>query len=42
VVWGMPGAAWKLGAAGEMLPLDHIAPRLLALARQPLAGAMRA
>jgi two-component system chemotaxis response regulator CheB len=42
VVWGMPGAAWKLGAAGEMLPLDHIASRLLALARQPLAGAMRA
>jgi two-component system chemotaxis response regulator CheB len=42
VVWGMPGAAWKLGAAGEMLPLDHIASRLLDLARQPLAGAMRA
>jgi two-component system chemotaxis response regulator CheB len=42
VVWGMPGAAWKLGAASEMLPLDHIASRLLDLARQPLAGAMRA
>jgi two-component system chemotaxis response regulator CheB len=42
VVWGMPGAAWKLGAASEMLPLDHIAARLLDLARQPVARAMRA
>ncbi|MGB3748485.1 MAG: chemotaxis response regulator protein-glutamate methylesterase [Rhodanobacter sp.] len=42
VVWGMPGAAWKLGAASEMLPLDHVASRLLALAHQPLAGAKRA
>jgi two-component system chemotaxis response regulator CheB len=42
VVWGMPGAAWKLGAAGEMLPLEHIAARLLELARQPFAGAARA
>lgn len=32
VVWGMPGAAWKMGAANEQLPLDHIAGRLLALA----------
>jgi two-component system chemotaxis response regulator CheB len=38
----MPGAAWKLGAAGEMLPLEHIAARLLELARQPSAGAARA
>lgn len=29
VVWGMPGAAWKLGAADEVLPLDRIAARLL-------------
>ncbi|MBS7457266.1 protein-glutamate methylesterase/protein-glutamine glutaminase [Coralloluteibacterium stylophorae] len=29
VVWGMPGAAWKLGAADEMLPLDRIPERLL-------------
>jgi two-component system chemotaxis response regulator CheB len=36
VVWGMPGAAWKLGAAREMLPLDTIAARLLTLARQPV------
>ena len=36
VVWGMPGAAWKLGAAAEALPLDRLAARLLALACQPL------
>jgi Chemotaxis response regulator containing a CheY-like receiver domain and a methylesterase domain len=41
VVWGMPGAAWKLGAAAEMQPLDHIAARLLALARQPHDGVSR-
>jgi two-component system chemotaxis response regulator CheB len=41
VVWGMPGSAWKLGAASEMQPLDHIASRLLDLARQPLAAAAR-
>ena len=40
VVWGMPGAAWKLGAAGEKLPLDHIAARLLALAHQPIQRAV--
>lgn len=32
VVWGMPGAAVKLGAAQETLPLDAIAGRLLELA----------
>jgi two-component system chemotaxis response regulator CheB len=43
VVWGMPGSAWKLGAAREMLPLDRIAARLLELARRPLAaGSARA
>ncbi|MFC4764256.1 protein-glutamate methylesterase/protein-glutamine glutaminase [Dyella koreensis] len=42
VVWGMPGAAWKLGAANEMLSLEHIAARLLELARKPVAGAPRA
>jgi len=36
VVWGMPGAAWKAGAAAEMLPLDQIAARLLALAHTPI------
>ena len=33
VVWGMPGAAFKLGAAEEQLPLERIAERLMALAR---------
>jgi two-component system response regulator WspF len=28
VVWGMPGAAAKLGAAIEVLPVDGIAPRI--------------
>lgn len=32
VVWGMPGAAMKLGAATETVALDRIAGRLLALA----------
>ena len=32
VVWGMPGAAVALGAAAEVLPLDQIAHRLLAVA----------
>ncbi|NID06734.1 chemotaxis response regulator protein-glutamate methylesterase [Luteibacter jiangsuensis] len=41
VVWGMPGAAWKAGAAGEMLPLDAIAARLLALANTPVPAAAR-
>lgn len=34
VVWGMPGAACKLGAVQETWPLERIAERLLALARQ--------
>jgi two-component system chemotaxis response regulator CheB len=33
VVWGMPGAAYKLGAAEEMVPLERIADRLMALTR---------
>jgi two-component system chemotaxis response regulator CheB len=32
VVWGMPGAVVERGAANEVLPLDHISPRLIALA----------
>ena len=32
VVWGMPGAAVRLGAAQEIVPLERIAQRLLALA----------
>ncbi|KAB7768372.1 chemotaxis response regulator protein-glutamate methylesterase [Xanthomonas sp. LMG 12461] len=31
VVWGMPGTAFRLGAAQEVLPLDKIAERLIAL-----------
>ncbi|HYG08135.1 MAG TPA: chemotaxis response regulator protein-glutamate methylesterase [Stenotrophomonas sp.] len=31
VVWGMPGAAFKLGAAQEIVPLERIAERLLTL-----------
>ncbi|MBO9718358.1 MAG: chemotaxis response regulator protein-glutamate methylesterase [Pseudoxanthomonas sp.] len=39
VVWGMPGAAVKLGAVQEVLPLDRIAGRLLELAgARPLAA----
>jgi two-component system, chemotaxis family, protein-glutamate methylesterase/glutaminase len=30
VVWGMPGAAVTLGAAGEVVPLWQVAARLLA------------
>ncbi len=33
VVWGMPGSAVRLGAVDEVLPLDRIAGRLLALAQ---------
>lgn len=33
VVWGMPGAAFKLGATEEQVPLERIAERLMALAR---------
>ena len=32
VVWGMPGEAVAIGAAAEELPLQRIAPRVLALA----------
>jgi two-component system, chemotaxis family, protein-glutamate methylesterase/glutaminase len=32
VVWGMPGSAVKLGGVDEILPLDKIAGRVLALA----------
>lgn len=32
VVWGMPGAAFKLGAAQEVVSLERVAERLIALA----------
>jgi two-component system chemotaxis response regulator CheB len=35
VVWGMPGAAVKLDAASEVLPLDRIASRVLQEASRP-------
>lgn len=34
VVWGMPGSAFRLGAAQDVLPLDKIAERLIALSNQ--------
>jgi two-component system chemotaxis response regulator CheB len=37
VIWGMPGAAWRLGAAEEALPIEAMAGRLLDLASRPLA-----
>ena len=41
VVWGMPGAAMKIGAAQEVLPLKRIAERLITLHR-PLALSCKA
>ncbi len=38
VVWGMPRAAWELGAAHEMLPLEAIAARVIEAARTPRVG----
>jgi two-component system, chemotaxis family, protein-glutamate methylesterase/glutaminase len=35
VVWGMPGEAVKLGAAAEVVPLERVAERLLALVARP-------
>jgi len=34
VVWGMPGEAVKLGAVDEVLPLEHIAAKVLSLLRK--------
>jgi two-component system chemotaxis response regulator CheB len=34
-VYGMPGAAWELGAACEQLPIDAIADRIAGLAGTP-------
>lgn len=33
VVWGMPGEAFKLGAADHVMPLDKVAAQILAVAR---------
>ncbi len=34
VVWGMPGAAWEIGAAQSLHPLPQIAGRIIALVSQ--------
>ena len=38
VVWGMPGAAYKLGAVDELLPLGKIAEKLLIIRKKTKAG----
>jgi two-component system chemotaxis response regulator CheB len=38
VVWGMPGTAVRLGAAMHVLPLQHIAVRILNLAAAAAAA----
>lgn len=42
VVWGMPGAAVRLGAAVEILAVDHIGSRLVELARGAVVGRRKA
>ena len=39
VVWGMPGAAVRLGAVDEVLPLNRVAAEIMRLAGQPAAPA---
>ncbi|MCB1754030.1 MAG: chemotaxis response regulator protein-glutamate methylesterase [Gammaproteobacteria bacterium] len=41
VVWGMPGSAVKLGAADDVLPLESIADRILALIATKQVGTAR-
>lgn len=41
VVWGMPGAAHKLGAANKVLPLDQIAPEIARTAGRLLSAERR-
>jgi two-component system, chemotaxis family, protein-glutamate methylesterase/glutaminase len=41
VVWGMPGAAWQIGAAQSLHALPQIAARILALADAPLTALQR-
>jgi len=35
VVWGMPGAAWQIGAVQSLHPLQQIAGQILNLATAP-------
>jgi two-component system chemotaxis response regulator CheB len=41
VVWGMPGAAWQIGAAQSLHPLTQIAARILDLAGAPAEALQR-
>ena len=44
VVWGMPGAAVKMGGVGDILPLDRVAEAILRLSESvgaPVAMAMK-
>jgi two-component system, chemotaxis family, protein-glutamate methylesterase/glutaminase len=41
VVWGMPGAAWEIGAAQSLHPLPQIASRIVSLARADVNVAQR-
>ena len=34
VVWGMPGAAVKLGCIDRVISLNHIAPELIKICRE--------
>jgi len=38
VVWGMPGAAFKLGCADYVTPLEEVATKILTLIKQDKAG----
>ncbi len=35
VVWGMPGAAWEIGAVQSLHPLSQIAGRIISLVNEP-------
>jgi two-component system chemotaxis response regulator CheB len=42
VVWGMPGAAWKIGAAQALHPLSEIAGHIMALCKRTNARELKA
>jgi two-component system chemotaxis response regulator CheB len=42
VVWGMPGAAWEIGAAESLHPLMQISTRIVALVNQQVDTTKRA
>lgn len=41
IVWGMPGAAWQIGAAQGLHPLPQIAARIVELAREHATASHR-